>query len=199
MKSTSCWIVFFCLLAPLGWSGSEATKEKRQRVYETARANGQVPVIDGSLDDPAWQTVSWSSEFIQREPADGIPPTRQTSFKVIYDDDALYFAFRMEDNPEKVSSLMDRRDRFPGDWVEVNIDSYGDRRTAFSFTLSLSGTRGDEFISNDGNDWDSNWDPIWHCATRVDDRWKPFDPFENQRRAGADLGPAGAAADFPSG
>jgi hypothetical protein len=64
-----------------------------------------------------------------------------------------------------VSRWLARHDRFPGDWIEVNIDSYYDQRTAFSFTLSLSGTRGDEFISNDGENWDPSWDPIWSGAT----------------------------------
>jgi len=54
--------------------------------------------------------------------------------------------------------------------VEVNIDSYFDHRTAFSFTASVSGVRGDEFISNDGSDWDSNWDPIWESAASIDER-----------------------------
>jgi hypothetical protein len=41
---------------------------------------------------------------------------------------------------------LSRRDEFPGDWVEINIDSYHDQRTAFSFTLSVSGVRGDELF-----------------------------------------------------
>ena len=64
---------------------------------------------------------------------------------------------------------MGRRDDFPGDWVEVNIDSYHDLRTAFSFTLSVSGVRNDELISNNGNDWDESFNPIWYGKTNVDD------------------------------
>jgi hypothetical protein len=147
---------------------AQAGETIETRVYETKRVNGNTPVIDGRLDDPAWETVEWSGDFIQREPADGEPPTQQTKFKVLYDDDALYFAFRAHDDPELVTSMLARRDWFPGDWVEVNIDSHNDNRTAFSFTLSLSGTRGDEFVSQDGNNWDGNWDPIWQGATQID-------------------------------
>lgn len=64
---------------------------------------------------------------------------------------------------------MSRRDGFEGDWVEVNIDSYNDKRTTFSFTISASGVRGDEAISNNGNNWDSSWDPIWRARTNVDE------------------------------
>ncbi|NIO29554.1 MAG: hypothetical protein GTO29_13485 [Candidatus Latescibacteria bacterium] len=139
------------------------------RIYDTKRINGRAPTIDGRLNDLIWNTVEWSGEFIQRNPTDGDPPTEQTKFKVLYDDEALYFAFFCHDDPELVTSMLARRDWFPGDWIEVNIDSYFDRRTAFSFTLSLSGTRGDEFVSNDGNNWDSNWDPVWQGATRIND------------------------------
>jgi len=137
------------------------------RVYETRRTV-EPPTIDGRLDDPAWEKVAWAGDFSQRMPTEGDPPSQQSAFKVVYDDDALYFAFRLHDDPEQVTRMLARRDGFPGDWIEVNIDSYYDHRTAFSFTLSLSGTRGDEFISNDGNRWDSNWNPVWNGATRID-------------------------------
>jgi hypothetical protein len=65
---------------------------------------------------------------------------------------------------------MGRRDEFPGDWVEINIDSYHDMRTAFSFTLSVSGVRNDEFVSEDGNNWDPSWNPIWYAKTHIDDK-----------------------------
>jgi hypothetical protein len=147
---------------------SRSEKPIERRVYHTRRIAGEPPVVDGILDDPVWDTVDWSGDFIQRDPSDGEPPSEQSRFKVVYDDGALYFSFRLEDDPELVRPILARRDHFPGDWIEVNIDSYQDRRTAFSFTLSLSGTRGDELISNDGETWDSNWNPVWNGAARVD-------------------------------
>jgi len=137
-----------------------------RRSYETARVTTP-PAIDGELDDAAWEAVEWTGDFIQRQPADGEAPSEQSRFKVVYDDDALYFAYHLYDDPAKVTRQLSRRDGFPGDWVEVNIDSFHDLRTAFSFTLSLSGTRGDEFIANDGASWDTNWDPVWTGAARV--------------------------------
>ncbi len=146
---------------------SRSQDEVPKRAYQTARVRGAPPVVDGRLDDPVWETVEWSGGFVQRDPTDGIDPSHQSRFKVVYDDHALYFAFYLEDDPTKVTKQLARRDWFPGDWVEVNIDSFSDRRTAFSFTLSLSGTRGDEFISNDGNNWDTSWDPVWTGAAEI--------------------------------
>ena len=149
-------------------AADDETPEIQKRSYQTHRTPTP-PRLDGKLGDAAWQLVEWSGDFVQYEPAEGKPPERQTAFKLVYDDEALYFAFRAFDDPSEVRSLLARRDRFPGDWIEVNIDSYFDRRTAFSFTLSLSGTRSDEFISNDGRVWDTNWNPVWEGATQVDD------------------------------
>ncbi len=44
-----------------------------------------------------------------------------------------------------------------------------DLRSAFSFTLSVSGVRSDEFLSNETN-WDASWNPIWFAKTHVGDK-----------------------------
>ena len=153
-------------------AAAQSSEAVPKRFYDSARVNGDKPALDGRLDDPAWTHVEWSGDFIQREPAEGGPPSQQTRFKVVYDDEALYFAFHLADDPRQVSRQLARRDSFPGDWIEVNIDSYRDHRTAFSFTLSCSGTQGDEYISDDGDDWDTNWDPVWNGAAHLgDDGW----------------------------
>jgi len=142
-----------------------------RRTYVTARAEPAPPKLDGVLDDACWERVEWATDFVQWEPAAGDAPSEQTAFKIVYDETALYIAYRAWDRePESIARLLARRDRFPGDWVEINIDSYLDRRTAFSFTSSASGVRGDEFVSSDGDNWDPNWDPIWELATHADER-----------------------------
>ncbi|MFH1842369.1 MAG: DUF5916 domain-containing protein, partial [bacterium] len=160
-------LLLLCAASPLF---AQTDDPVETRIYQTKRLPNGSPILDGHVDDPQWEAVDWSGDFIQRDPTDGDPPSQPTEFKVLYDDDALYFAIRAHDDPEQVTSMLARRDWFPGDWVEVNIDSYGDNRTAFSFTLSLSGTRGDEFISNDGSNWDGSWDPVWAGATQMDNQ-----------------------------
>ncbi len=138
------------------------------RVYVTRRAE-KAPRIDGRIVERVWEDVEWSGDFIQRDPSEGEPPSAQTAFKILYDDQNLYVAYRAFDpEPEKIANILARRDHFPGDWVEINIDSYHDRRTAFSFTASVSGTQGDEFVSEDGHDWDGSWDPVWEFKTQID-------------------------------
>lgn len=152
---------------------SETSPKKPDKKSYTTQAIGTVnaPAIDGILDDPAWDLVPWATDFVEWEPDNGTPPSEQTKFKIVYDDKNIYFAFRCEDSePDKIERRLSRRDGFAGDWVEVNIDSYNDDRTAFSFTITAAGVKGDEFISNNGNNWDSSWNPIWYVKTQIDDK-----------------------------
>ncbi|HMB69029.1 MAG TPA: DUF5916 domain-containing protein [bacterium] len=143
-----------------------------RRAYHTMRTPTP-PHVDGRLDDAVWDAVEWGGDFVQWEPEEGEAPTAQTRFKILYDDTNLYVAYQaMDPEPERIANILGRRDDFPGDWVEINIDSYHDYRTAFSFTASVSGTQGDEFISQDGDHWDGNWDPVWEHRTRIaEDGW----------------------------
>ncbi|MCB0635843.1 MAG: carbohydrate binding family 9 domain-containing protein, partial [Lewinella sp.] len=159
----------YCLLAVSSVCAQADTTTLPQRTYQTTRVGDAVPVIDGHLDDACWEAVEWSGDYTQWEPFNLEEPSQSTAFKVLYDDRNLYLAFRCYDTePHRIERRMSRRDGFAGDWVEVNIDSYHDLRTAFSFTLTAAGVKGDEFVSNDGGNWDTSWNPIWFAKTQQD-------------------------------
>ncbi|MEO6671126.1 MAG: DUF5916 domain-containing protein [Ferruginibacter sp.] len=166
MNKTCLLATLFCCFGVSAFSLPADTSIQRKK-YFTRRLD-KIITLDGSPTEEAWQTVEWGGDFIQSQPNESKPPTHPTNFKILYDDKFLYIAYDCKDPAtDSISKRMGRRDQFPGDWVEVNIDSYHDKRTAFSFTLSVSGVRGDEFVSNDGNDWDGNWNPIWFAKTQI--------------------------------
>lgn len=141
-----------------------------KKIYYTKPINPQPPIIDGRLDDPVWQKVAWGSDFIQREPDDGAAPSQKTAFKIMYDTKNLYVGIRAYDTePEKIVRRVTRRDVLDGDLVEINIDNYFDHRTAFSFTINAAGVKSDAAISNDGDNGDSNWDPVWYAEVTIDE------------------------------
>ncbi|POY38357.1 hydrolase [Solitalea longa] len=147
-------------------SDSTITKKK----YFTKPLSGSIN-FDGIPQEEAWNAVEWGGDFTQWQPNEGKSPSQKTNFKILYDNQYLYIAYRCHDMaPDSIIKRMGRRDEFPGDWVEINIDSYHDLRTAFSFTLSVSGVRNDEFVSENGNNWDANWNPIWFAKTHVDEQ-----------------------------
>lgn len=160
---------FLLLIVGITSYAQEDKLRNEVKSYTTQRVQGEAPRIDGTLDDDAWNQIQWGGgNFTQRSPDDGAAPSVQTKFKILYDDKNLYVAFHnLDPEPDKIVSRMSRRDGFDGDWVELNIDSYNDKRTAFSFTSSVSGVKGDEYVSNNGNNWDSNWDPIWYLQTSI--------------------------------
>ncbi|WP_420378700.1 DUF5916 domain-containing protein [Gilvibacter sp.] len=141
-----------------------------KRSYTTTSIGDTTPPkIDGLLDDPAWDLVEWTTDYVEFQPDVGTPPSEQTKMKIVYDQKNLYVAFRCyQEDPSTIERRMGRRDDFPGDWVEINLDSFGDDRTGFSFTISASGVKGDEFISENGN-FDDSWNPIWYTDVNVDD------------------------------
>jgi Domain of unknown function (DUF5916)/Carbohydrate family 9 binding domain-like len=141
-----------------------------KRIYTTRSIDATEGItLDGKIDEQAWNAVEWTSDYVEFQPDVGTAPTEQTKFKIVYDENNIYVAFRCyEVDPSKIVNRLGRRDSFAGDWVEINIDSYGDDRTGFSFTVSASGVKGDEFISNNGDNFDSSWNPIWYVKTQID-------------------------------
>ena len=112
-----------------------------KKKYFTQRLTGTI-TLDGIPQEEAWNAVEWGGDFIQIQPHEGKAPSQETTFKILFDNKYLYIGYRCHDlAPDSIVSRMGRRDEFPGDWVEINIDSYHDLRTAFSFTLSVSGVR----------------------------------------------------------
>ena len=147
---------------------NDSIPKVERRIYTTTKIE-KSPKIDACFDDECWASVDWQSDFIVNQPNNGDTPKRQTKFKIVYDDNYLYLAFRcLHEDISQIENRMSRRDNFPGDWIEVNIGSFGDKNTAFSFTSSVSGVKGDEFITNNGNNWDTNWNPVWYHRTAID-------------------------------
>ena len=151
----------------LSWANQDAGR----RTYTAVFCNPQSPVIDGLGHDPVWQIADTGKDFTQNEPRSGDPATEPTEFKIAYDAKNLYVLIRAADaHPEKMISRLVRRDtEDESEEVGIAIDSYFDRRTAFLFSVTLAGTKKDEIMSDDGDNGDSSWDPIWDVCTTADD------------------------------
>lgn len=141
-----------------------------KRVYTTKKLV-KTPIIDGDVSEDAWDVVPWSSDFVEKNPDEGTAPTYQTKFKVMFDEKYLYIALRaLDDQPELIQQRLSRRDGFAGDRINVIIDSYHDKRTAFVFTTTAAGVKGEEIATGNGDDFDDSWNPIWYTDAQVDDK-----------------------------
>ena len=140
----------------------------QQKMYETKKINSSPPDINGIFDEEVWNTVKWENDFTQREPYDGENPTQQTRFKILFDDNNLYVAIQaLDSETDKIDKRLTRRDAFEGDWVGIGVDSYDDNLTAYAFTVTASGVKGDGHISNEDN-FDETLDPVWYTKTTID-------------------------------
>ena len=148
---------------------SAQTEYLPKKVYKAFRVT-EAPVINGVFDDEAWSQGEWAGDFIQNEPYADRPPSQQTEFKLAFDDMNIYVAVKALDNaPDSITNRMSRRDHGDGDMVYVVFDSYHDLRTGFVFGVSSAGVRFDMIMSNNGQNEDETWDPIWLAKAQVHD------------------------------
>ena len=164
-------IFFFCVLTSINSTAQEINSEViTKRIYTTKQLK-KTPIIDGDVSEDAWGVVEWSTDFVQKTPNEGVAPTHQTKFKVMYDNKYLYIAIvAFDENPELIQQRLTRRDGFAGDRVNVIIDSYHDKRTAFVFTTTAAGVKGEEITTQNGGNWDESWNPIWYTDAKVNDK-----------------------------
>ena len=136
-------------------------------------------VLDGRVDEPAWDAIP-PLHIVQYEPNAGEEPTERTEIRLGYDDDYFYVSMRAYDrDPNGVRATSLYRDRISGsDHLEILLDTYNDNETAYVFTTTPSGIRNDLEISNDatggtissGNWLNRDFNTYWDAETTVTDK-----------------------------
>ena len=137
------------------------------------KRNGPI-VMDGKLDETAWQAARPMTDFRQIDPNEGEKGSQRTEVRFLYDDDALYVGAKMYDTEgaKGVMTRLVRRDgNFDSDYFELVIDSYHDHLSRAFFDLNPSGSKGDQ-IGIGTSCCDAGWDPVWEGVTHIDeDGW----------------------------
>src|SRR5437870_6565121 len=140
----------------------------------------RAPKLDGSLDDPLWQSAKVITDFRQREPNEGEPATEKTEVRILYTRHAVYFGIHCYDSvPSRIIATELRRDvnQDLADHFEILIDSNHDRRGAYVFEVNPLGTQNDGLIvegqgDTNGGDFDRGWDGVWTSEARItSDGW----------------------------
>lgn len=148
--------------------------------------------LDGRLDEAAWQTARYVTGLTQREPNEGAAASDSTRVAFVYDDQALYIGARMNSShPESIRPLVARRDKEgSAEQLILSFDTFGDRRTAYTFSVTSGGVRVDYYHGSDfENSRDYTFDPVWQVRTTVDaEGWtaEMRIPFSQLRFSAAD-------------
>ena len=123
------------------------------------------PIVDGVLNDSAWQFGALADGFWVSDQQQ--PPSDDTRVVVLYDERALYFAFTCFDQrPDLVRASQISRDGAPGfdDRVTVELDPYHNHRSVSRFTVTARGTQSDAMAG--GRARKIEWKGEWAAAAR---------------------------------
>ena len=115
------------------------------RTYDAPRA-ASPPVIDGTLDDPAWLAAAWTEPFIDIRGTAWPEPAWTTRAKIAWDDAHLYIAAELEE-PHLWATLADRDAILYREHdFEVFIDPDGDALDYYELEINTLGTEFDLFL-----------------------------------------------------
>ena len=102
------------------------------------------PLIDGRLDDLAWQRPALpTGEWRSYNPLHGNAIPQQTTVWLTYDRDNLYIAFKCDDpEPDKIKTSVSRRDNiWADDWVGLSLDALGTGQQSYHMMVNPSGVQ----------------------------------------------------------
>jgi len=139
-------------------------------VIEPLRVD-QAPVVDGALDDPAWQTPPLAlPEWLTYNPVRGQAFPQATQVWMAYDDTGLYVAFRcLDPEAEKVRATLSRRDQlWSDDWVGLSLDAIGNGQQSYDLFVNPLGVQADILDTTTAGE-DSSPDWVWESAGRRTD------------------------------
>ncbi|MDE0596900.1 MAG: DUF5916 domain-containing protein [Roseibacillus sp.] len=126
-------------------------------------------VIDGRLDEEAWQKAAKGGGFRQYDPGRGTPATERTEFAIVYNQDHFYLGiWCYESDPGGVMARSMNRDRvFTGsDFLYIFLDTFHDQRNGYVFAVNPTGAQSDALITNNV-ERNFSWDGIWTSKTQI--------------------------------
>lgn len=159
IKFTSISVLFFICLSGVIAQTIESPKTNNEQLiippekaspvtipkFETA------PIIDGKLDEEVWKQAAQFKDFLQSEPGDKIPPSKETIAYMGYDEKNLYIAYFCFDEPDKIRATVAKRDAVSGeDYVGVFLDTFDDQRRAYILQFNPLGIQADGIKTGSG-------------------------------------------------
>jgi hypothetical protein len=124
------------------------------------------------LDDAVWKSAPVLEHFVQSKPLEGLPASRDTEVRILYDDHAIYVGVRCKDDQVSIARL-GRRDASPeSDSVWIAFDTQHDKRTAYIFGVNSAGVMSDGIESDGQGATNLDWDGVWDVRTQISaDGW----------------------------
>ena len=124
-------------------------------------------VLDGKLDETAWQNAATSAPFHLLKRDGKRPPLANTTFKILADSKAVYFGIRCEE--PQMGQLQDGPlpQDGPGwerDCVELFIDPTGKGIEYYQFMITAGNAHFNAYFIEGGNTQGGHYGGIWESA-----------------------------------
>jgi len=165
-----------------------------QPSHTLAKATGVIN-IDGQLDDDGWDKILPLGNFSEIVPNDMTRPPVRLKAKMTYDQDYLYVAIVVYDDPELIrANLSDRDEIWQDDYAGVVLDPNRDGQGLYFIASNPLGIQGDIFITL--NDEDEGFDLFYQSSGQITDDGYQVEfaiPFKSLRFPNVDVQAWGAS------
>jgi len=155
--------------------------------------SADAPVIDGRVNEAAWQTVQPYGTFTQQDPIEGAPASEKTEVRVLVGKGNLYISvIAFDSDPSKIIVSQARRDASLSetDSIVIALDTFNDNQNAFVFGTNPLGIEYDGQVAREGQSsgvsvggggaggtqrggisaFNPNWDGDWSVKSQITDR-----------------------------
>lgn len=180
-KKTSHYIAFLCVCFYTQILAQDSIPPVPDQLDNTVYAvyinhTDEKIVLDGEMNEAAWQQGKASGKFWQNFPGDSIHAKSQTEMYMTYDDENLYIAIVCHSVGDNFVTPSLRRDYgFGGsDNFSIHFDTYNDNTNSTLFGLNPYGIRREALISGGGrqrNDFNPSWDNKWKGNAKIYDNY----------------------------
>ncbi len=155
----------------IGQSVGMAQKKNEGYQLRISRATSPV-VVDGTLDEPVWQTADVATNFWMVLPADTSRANVRTEVRMTYDDQAVYLSAvcLLGTVPNAASAVPYIVESLRRDWSFGKndnfiffIDTFDDQTNGFTFGVNAAGAQWDGLLYEGGKanlSWDNKWTSV---------------------------------------
>ncbi len=129
-------------------------------------------VVDGILDEAAWNGAEPITRFIQAMPDAGAPASEETVVRVLYDDRFLYVgALLYDSDPSGITAQFLDQDfeTHDDDVFAVTLDTFLDRRNSFMFLINPRGAVKDGQTFDNSRTSNLAWEGVIQLETTIHD------------------------------
>ncbi len=156
------------LFAYLLLSHSNLLAQKKNESYQLRISRAASPVVlDGAVDEPAWQAAQVASDFWMVLPMDTSRANVRTDVRMTYDDDNVYLSavcfLGDVPGPYIVESLRRDWSFSKNDNFILFMDPFDDQTNGFTFGTNAAGAQWDGLLYEGGKSnlsWDNKWTSV---------------------------------------